>query len=69
MTLVERWSDGWRRDIVRFRVNGCLDTQVADHEARWLPTHRDFAALATSRVAPLVWLAMPVHDQPQEGGR
>lgn len=58
--LVEWWDDACGTRHIR--INGCLATSVSDREAR--DAHDEFAygVLVTRRVAPLVWLAMPGHE-------
>lgn len=49
-----------------FTVAGCLEAVVTEREARELPTNRDFERLAVERMAPLLWLSMPGHEDKPE---
>jgi hypothetical protein len=62
MTSLLRVDDLFR---VQFFVNGCLSTEVTDHEMRIADDLQEsFEVLAMTRIAPLIWLAMPGHDLP-----
>lgn len=58
--LVQWWYDGLQ-DQLNLRVNGCLETRVTFNEmvSTWLSMDE----LVMSKLMPLVFLSMPVHDQ------
>lgn len=60
MTLVDSWNGP---DRLTYRVNRCLVCHIyrAEVVAATVP---EFAQLVNKRLAPLIWMAMPVHDEP-----
>jgi hypothetical protein len=58
---VRWWYDGIT-DQLNLRVNGCLETRVTFNEMidTWLPMEE----LVMSKLMPLVFLSVPVHDEP-----
>lgn len=54
------WYDGVT-DHLNLRVNDCLETRVTFYEMidTWLPMYD----LVMSKLMPLVFLSMPVHDE------
>lgn len=61
------WYDGLH-DQMNLRVNGCLETKVTFHEmvdCSSASYSYDFAMfdLVMSKLQPLVFLSMPVHDE------
>lgn len=57
----------------RYVVNGCLESRITEHEARkesrWWAGDDWYRRLVVRRLAPLVWLAMPCHDDPMTDER
>jgi hypothetical protein len=62
MTALDWWDD-LARARRSFRVNDCLYAHIGEAETR---STDDIVTLTTSRVAPLIWLAMPGHDTPDQ---
>lgn len=56
---------GWTAYDTMFIVAGCLSTTIERAEAVQAPTRAAYQNLVAERVAPLLWLAMPVHDGPE----
>lgn len=51
---------------VIWRLNGCLETYVTRAE---LVENSDYQNLLTERLVPLLFLSMPVHDNPKEDAK
>lgn len=61
--LVEWWYDGLQAQL-NLRVNGCLETRVTFYEM--MHTWLSMEDLVMSKLMPLVFLSVPVHDEPGE---
>lgn len=59
--IITWWYDGCS-DQLNLQVNGCLETRVTFHEmvSSWLPMYD----LVLSKLMPLAFLSVPVHDEP-----
>lgn len=58
---VEWWYD--IHDHLNLRLNGCLETRVTFSEMleTWFPLYD----VVMNKLMPLVFLSMPVHDEPE----
>lgn len=62
--MVRWWYDGIN-DQLNLRVNGCLETRVTFYEmidAPW--SMNGMYDLVMDKLMPLVFLSVPVHDEP-----
>lgn len=67
MTVVSTWREDWR-DAEVYDVGGFARIVLHDDEAREVPAH-DWPRFILERLAPLVWLSMPGHEQASTSSR
>ncbi|WCB94455.1 hypothetical protein DSM104299_03192 [Baekduia alba] len=62
MTTLVEWHDFGIGPALTYEVNGAVSATITRSEAYEVRDSSEWRRLVLARIAPLVWLAMPVHD-------